>query len=94
MASRSAGAISRAQRASAYAGGHDFDDDITWPEGSDIPLQSEYPAMLEIRDTSGDHRRQQEIAGKIFTALASAGRWRVVYIDDMQKVLDSYDPAQ
>lgn len=78
-----------------YAGGHEFDDDdITWPEGSDIPLRSEYPAMIEIRDTSGDHQRQQEIAGKIFTALASAGRWRVVYIDDMQKVLDSYDPAQ
>jgi len=37
---------------------------------------------------------QQEIAGKIFTALESAGRWRAVYIDDMQKVLDTYDPAQ
>ena len=50
--------------------------------------------MIEIRDTSGDHRRQQEVAGKIFTALESAGCWRVVYIDDMQKVLDSYNPAQ
>jgi len=50
--------------------------------------------MIEIRDTSGDHQRQQEIAGKIFTALESAGRWRVVYIDDMQKVLGSYNPAQ
>ena len=50
--------------------------------------------MIEIRETSGDHQCQQEIAGKIFTALESAGRWRVVYIDDMQKVLDSYNPAQ
>ena len=49
--------------------------------------------MIEIRDTSGDHRRQQEIASKIFTALESAGWWRAVYIDDMQKVPDSYDPA-
>ena len=49
--------------------------------------------MIEIRDTSGDQQRQQEIASKIFTALESAGRWRAVYIDDMQKVLDSYDPA-
>jgi hypothetical protein len=78
-----------------YVGGYEFDDDdIAGPEGSDIPLRSVYPAMIEIRDTRGDHQRQQEIAGKIFTALASAGRWRAVYIDDMQKVLDSYDPAQ
>jgi hypothetical protein len=62
--------------------------------GSDIALRSEYPAMIEIRDTSGDLQRQQEMVGKIFTALKSAGRWRAVYIDDMQKVLDSYDPAQ
>ncbi len=39
-------------------------------------------------------QRQQEVAGKILTAQESAGRWRVVYIDDMQKVLDSYNPAQ
>lgn len=50
--------------------------------------------MIEIRDTSGDQQRQQEIASKIFPALESAGRWRAVYIDDMQKVLDTYDPAQ
>ena len=50
-------------------------------------------AMIEIRDTSGDHQRQQKVADKIFTALESAGRWRAVYIDDMQKVLDSYNPA-
>jgi len=50
--------------------------------------------MIEIRDTGGDHQRQQEMAGKIFTALESAGRWRAVYIDDMQKVLDSYSPAR
>jgi hypothetical protein len=78
-----------------YVGGHEFDDDdIAWPEGSDIALRSEYPAMIEVRDTSGNHRRQQEVAGQIFTALKSAGRWRAVYIDDMQKVLDSYNLAQ
>ena len=85
----------RVGTAAVYVGGHEFDDDdIAWPEGSEIPLRSEYTAMIEIRDTSGDHQRQQEVAGKIFTALESAGRWRVVYIDDMQKVLDSYNPAQ
>ena len=78
-----------------YFGGHEFDDDdIAWPQGSDIPLQSEYPAMIEIRDTGGDLRHQQEIAGKIFGALRSTGRYRAVYIDDVQKVLDSYSPAE
>jgi hypothetical protein len=76
-----------------YVGGHEFDDDdIAWPQGSDIPLQSEYPAMIEIRDTGGDLQRQQEIASKIFTALRSVGRYEAVYIDDMQKVLNSYSP--
>ena len=78
-----------------YIGGHEFDDDdIAWPQGSDIPLQSEYPAMIEICDTSGNLRYQQEIAGKIFAALRSTGRYRAVYIDDVQKVLDSYSPAE
>ena len=78
-----------------YVGGHEFDDDdIAWAEGSDIALRSEYPAMIEIRDTSGDQQRQQEIVYKIFTALESAGRWRAVYIDDMQKVLAVNNPAE
>ena len=78
-----------------YVGGHEFDDDdIAWPQGSDIPLQSEYAAMIEVRDTGGDLQRQQEIAGDIFAALRSAGRHRAVYIDDMQKILDSYNPGE
>ena len=78
-----------------YVGGHEFDDDdIAWPQGSDIPLQSEYAAMIEVRDTGGDLQRQQEIAGDIFAALRSAGRHRAVSIDDMQKILDSYNPGE
>jgi hypothetical protein len=78
-----------------YVGGHEFDDDdISWPQGSDIPLQSEYPAMIEIRDTGGNLQHQQGIAAKIFAALRSTGRYRAVYIDDMQKVLDSYSPEE
>jgi hypothetical protein len=50
--------------------------------------------VYEIRDTDGGQQRQQAIAGQVFDALRSAGRWRTVYIDDMQRVLDSYDPAQ
>ena len=50
--------------------------------------------MIEVRDTGGDLQRQQEIASEIFTALRSTGRHRAVYIDDMQKILDSYNPEK
>ena len=62
------------------------------PGGSDVPLRSVYPTMIEFRDTGGDQQRQQAIAAQVFADLKSAGRWPAVYIDDMQKVLDSYQP--
>ena len=78
-----------------YLGPHEFDDDdIAWPGGVGIPLHSGYPAMLEIRDTDGDQQRQQAIGSQLFRALESARRWPTVYIDDMQKVLGSFSPAQ
>jgi len=84
----------RAGTVAVYVGGHEFDDDdIAWPGGSDVPLRSMYPAMIEFRDTGGDQYRQQAIADQVFAALESAGRWPAVYIDDMQKVLDRYQPA-
>ena len=85
----------RVSTVAVYVGGHEFDDDdIAWPGSSDIPLRSMYPAMVEVRDTDGDQQRQQAVADEVFAALKSAGRWRAVYIDDMQKILDSYHPAQ
>ena len=85
----------RSGTVAVYVGGHEFDDDdITSPEGSVIPLHSKFPAMIEARDTAGDQLRQQEVANKIFAALRSDGRWPAVYIDDMQKVLDRYDPTE
>jgi hypothetical protein len=84
----------RAGSTAVYLGAHEFDDDdIAWPDGSGIPLHSSYPAVLEIRDTSGDQQRQQAIGGQLFRALESAGRWPAVRIDDMQKVLNSYPPG-
>jgi len=70
------------------------DPDQAWPEGSVISLHSKFPAMIEVRDTTGDQLRQQEVANKIFAALRSDGRWPAVYIDDMQKVLDHFDPTE
>jgi hypothetical protein len=84
----------RAGTVAVYVGGHEFDDDdIAWPDGSDVPLRSMYPAMIEFRDTGGDQQRQEAVARQVFAALESAGRWPTVYIDDMQKVLDSFPPA-
>jgi hypothetical protein len=78
-----------------YVGGHEFDDDdITWPDGSVIPLHSKFPALIEVRDTTGHQLRQQQVADKIFAVLRSGGHWPAVYIDDMQKVLDRYDPTE
>jgi hypothetical protein len=77
-----------------YLGPHEFDDDdITWPEGPEIPLHSKFPAMIEVRDIDGDQRRQEAIADRIFAAVRSSGRWPAVYIDDMQKILGRYNPA-
>ncbi len=85
----------RAGTVAVYLGGHEFDDDdITWPGGPVIPLHSKFPAMIEARDTTGSQLRQQEIADQVFAALRSGGHWPAVYIDDMQKVLDHYDPAE
>jgi hypothetical protein len=85
----------RAGTVAVYLGGHEFDDDdITWPGGPVIPLHSKFPAMIEARDTSGSQLRQHEIADQIFAALRSGGHWPAVYIDDMQKVLDRFDPAK
>ena len=83
----------RAGTVAVYVGEHDFDDDdIAWPGGSDVPLRSMYPTMIEFRDTGGDQQRQQAIAAQVFADLKSADRWPAVYIDDMQKVLDSHQP--
>jgi hypothetical protein len=78
-----------------YVGGHEFDDDdITGPEGTDVPLHRKYPTMIEVRDTAGEYQHQVEVADKVFNALRSQGRWGIVHVDDMQKVVNSYQPAE
>jgi hypothetical protein len=85
----------RVGTAAVYVGGHEFDDDdITSPGGTDIPLHSRYPAMIEVRDIAGNYQHQVQVADKIFDALRSVGRWGIVHIDDMQKVVNSYNSAE
>jgi hypothetical protein len=81
-------------RADIYVGPHDYDDDvITFADGSWVRLHSQYPHSIEVRDIDKDIERQQALARRIFEALKALHRWRLVYIDDMQQVIDTYDPA-
>jgi hypothetical protein len=77
-----------------YIGPHEFDDDdIAFNDGSPIPLHSQYPCWIEVRDTEKDLQRQEAVARQVFDVLKAAGRWPLVLIDDMQHLIDSYDPA-
>lgn len=85
----------RINAVAAYVGAHEFDDDdITWEDGSDVMLHSTYPTLIEVRDTDGDYHHQVEIGDRVFTALKSRGHWPAVYIDDMQKIVDSFSPGE
>jgi hypothetical protein len=78
-----------------YVGDHEFDDDdIDFPDGSPVPLESQYPCLVDVRDVAKDTHHQEEVAARVFDALKAVNRWKVVYIDDMQKVLGSHDPAE
>lgn len=70
---------------------HHFDDeDVQWPDGSWIKLESDYPNWIQVRDRDLDH--QLGVAQKVYRALKEIGRWRVVLINDMQRVIDQYAP--
>jgi len=83
----------RADPVAVYVSGHDFDDgDIDSPAGTPVPLHTAYPHLIDIRDTERDLQRQEDTATRIFTAIKQDGRVKAVYVDDMQHVLDTYDP--
>lgn len=76
-----------------YFGLHEFgDDDITWPDGTPVRLHSQYPNWIEVRDTDGDHERQEQLGGRILDALKAHGTWKAILIDDMQRVMGSWSP--
>jgi hypothetical protein len=81
------------ERADVYVGPHDHEDDeIAFPDGAWVPLGTGYPHRIEVRDLDRDTDRQQALARQIFEALRADGRWQLVYIDDMQAILGSYQP--
>lgn len=77
-----------------YVGEHDLpDDELDIPGGQGIHLASDYPNSIEVRDTENDLQRQQAVAARIVDALKTVGRSKLVYIDDMQRVVDRFDPG-
>ncbi|HEY3951834.1 MAG TPA: hypothetical protein VGM53_00530 [Streptosporangiaceae bacterium] len=82
-------------RADIYVGPHDFDDgDLRAPDGTPLPLRSQYKHWVEVRDLDRDLDRQLGTAREIYEALKAAGKWKLVLADDMQKVIDSFEPAK
>lgn len=83
----------RLDRDAIHLGRHDFGDhEISWPDGSDVPLHSEYRVLIDVRDTERNQVRQEAIGWRIFDALVADGRWKAVIIDDMRRIVGCYDP--
>jgi hypothetical protein len=49
---------------------------------------------VEVRDLDRDPDRQLATARQIYEALKASGKWKLVLGDDMQKVIDMYEPAR
>jgi hypothetical protein len=82
-------------RTDIYAGPHHFDDgDLQAPDGTPLDLHSQYPYWVEVRDLDRDPDRQLATARQIYEALKASGKWKLVLADDMQKVIDMYEPAR
>lgn len=83
----------RADSVAVYVGTHDFDDgDIDGPDETPVALQTNYPLLVDVRDTDRDVGRQQEGAACIFAAIKADARIKAVLVDDMQHVLDITGP--
>jgi hypothetical protein len=59
---------------------HDFDDE------PDIPM-SEYPIYLAVRDYERDLDRQETTARTIFDSLCSRGKYSVMLVFDLQRLV-------
>jgi hypothetical protein len=77
-------------RTDIYVGPHHFDDgDLHKPDGTPQSLRSQYTHWVEVRDLD----RQLATARRLYEAFWATGSWKLVLADDVQKVIDSYDPG-
>src|SRR5580658_10024679 len=75
----------RADPASVYLSGHDFDDgDLNCPAGTPVPLKTAYPHLIDVRDNERNLTRQQNLAAQIFAAIEADGQTNALLVDDMQ----------
>jgi hypothetical protein len=80
-------------RTDIYAGPHHFDDgDLQALDGTPLDLHSQYPYWVEVRDLDRDQDRQLATSRRLYEALKATGKWKLVLADDMQKVVDTYEP--
>ena len=78
--------------AAVHVGPHDFFD--FYDNDTTIPLETEYPHWIDVRSRQHDIEQQREVGQRVFDLLKQTGRWKLVYLDNFQHVVDSYDPAQ
>jgi hypothetical protein len=65
---------------------HEFDPD------RDMPFD-QYPWLVTVRDRERDQERQQHAAQEVFDALATTGRYQLMLVHDLQRLLATYPPA-
>jgi hypothetical protein len=83
----------RADPVAVYVGAHDFDDgDIDAPDETPLALQTDYPLLVDVRDTDRNVGRQQDAAARIFAAIKANAELQAVLVDDMQHVVEMTDP--
>ena len=51
-----------------------------------------YDSVITVRDFDSDKEREGELAGKIFRYLADAGKYSLVLVFDLQRLIDSAGP--
>lgn len=73
-----------ADTAKLFVTRNDLDSDDDFPLG-------EFTYWVETRDLDRDLDRQAQTARRAFDTIKAAG-WRALYLHDMQKLVDSYEP--
>lgn len=77
---------------SIYLDRHPFaNDDIALADGTLIPLRSEYPYNVDVRDVDNDLANQRKVAQRVFDTLKQTARWKLVYVENEQLVLETYE---
>lgn len=75
-----------------HVGPHDFFD--FYDRDTTIPLETEYPHWIDVRSRQHDIEQQRDVGQRIFDILKQTGRWKLVYLDNFERVADSYAPTQ